>query len=229
MTTFCLSLWYSWSGFWYRAWLGCISDHCGIRNNILLLWVPAPERWVELLQVVRNNHSSSPKNQRLLLRCLPHSITQRWLFLFPDHMGLNCQWSSASYSARYTHGYHGPQRAVSLGHEAPGPIPPLTEEKRPQRCYLSFHKVHKIRWAGTGEILIASWKDQATLNPLLDIRDSTEVSLKAQMERRWGLAGSQTHKTSYLTVLCRQANKTPPTCVRAEGYITTSEAAFHNV
>lgn len=36
----------------------------------------------------------------------------------------------------------------------------------------------------TGEILTARGKDQAMLKPLLDIRDSTQVSLKAQMGTR---------------------------------------------
>lgn len=92
--------------------------------------------------------------------------------------------------------------------------PPLLWQKSKGLKHVTFYKVYDIKWTGTGEALTA------VLHPLIQIRDPTQVSPKAQMGGIWSLTGPQTQKTRYLTVPSGRPTKHHHLCYRAERCLT---------
>lgn len=131
-----LSLWHVWSGDLVHstAWVHFWS----------LAWGTTLYSFDSLLQ--GGNFSSCksagtialphPKLTACFCSCIPHIIYHPEMTLslpsFPDSPLLNCLWSSVSYFNSVSS--CGPEAFVPLGHKAPAPTPPLTEEQRPQTC-----------------------------------------------------------------------------------------------
>lgn len=100
---------------------------------------------------------------------------------------------------------------------------PLLWKKSKGLKHVTFHKLREIRWTGTGEVLTA------VLNPLLGIRDPTQVSPKAEMGRIEDLTGSQTQQKQLFNCAFRQASEASPALQSWRVSHATSEAAFHSV